>query len=72
MSTDYLKLYRDMVSKLRDHTRVRHVDAPKVTLIHNMVSKIKCSDRTPLEKIDAILEDKPLGTAFAEMILIEL
>jgi len=72
MSTDYHRLYGNMVSKLRDHTIVRYVNAPKATLIRNMVSKIKYSDRTPLEKIDAILEDRPLGTAFTEMVCIEL
>ena len=72
MSTDYHRLFVNMVSKLRDHITVHHVEAPRATLIRNKVSEIKYSDRTPLEKIDAILEDRPLGTDFSEMFRIEL
>ena len=72
MSTDYHKVYTNMVSRLRDHLTVRYVESPRRTLIYNKVSEIKYSDRTPLEKIDAILEDRPCGTAFSEMIRVEL
>jgi len=72
MSTDYHRIFGSMVSKLRDHISVRHVEPPRTTLIRNKISEIKCSDRTTLEKIDAILEDRPPGTDFSEMFLIEL